>query len=101
MENKKYLDKVLDHLVRSTEIDYENESISVSFSPSISSRSFSSSFLFSLFPPSLSIRSSLLSYFYDYCKNQFGLTKDEIGYVFVKWVDVLKDKYDKHNIKKI
>ena len=31
MENKKYLDKVLDHLVRSTEIDYEGKELYVPF----------------------------------------------------------------------
>ena len=31
MENKKYIDKVLDHLVRGTKMDYENEALILPF----------------------------------------------------------------------
>ena len=68
MENKKYLDKVVGSLVRSTKIDYENDEIHTPFS--------SSQFL-SYFPP------LLFSYsFTKYCKYTYGLTDDEIEYVW-------------------
>ena len=31
MENKRYLDKVINHMVRGTEIDYENELVKLPF----------------------------------------------------------------------
>ena len=87
MDNKKYLDKVLDHLVRGTKIDYENERIypyfSLSLPPLLSP--FSTFHLSSLFFSSLS----------DYCRNQFGLTDEEIEYVWKEYVEIIKDKISK------
>ena len=37
---------------------------------------------------------------YNYLTKQFGLTNDEVGYVFGKWVDVMKDIYEKGYIEK-
>jgi len=34
---------------------------------------------------------------YDYLKNQFGLIDDEVKYVIEQYIDVVKDKYKKHN----
>ena len=77
MENKKYLDKVLDHLVRGTKIDNNN--------------------LTSL-PPFLSYIPSYLSTFQSlfnsYCKNTFGLTKDEISYVWEEYKKIIIDKLE-------
>ena len=75
MENKRYLDKVLDHLVRGTKID-NNKLTSL--------------------PPFLSYIPSYLSTFQSlfnsYCKNTFGLTKDEIDYVYLRYIEIIKDK---------
>lgn len=75
MENKRYLDKVLEHLVRGTNIDNNN--------------------LTSL-PPFLSYIPSYLSTFQSlfnsYCKNTFGLTEDEISYVWKEYKEIIKDK---------
>ena len=78
MDNKKYLDKVIEHLVRGTEIDYENNLTSL--------------------PPFLSYIPSYLSTFQSlfnsYCKNTFGLTKDEISYVWKEYRSIIKDKIE-------
>jgi len=84
MDNKKYIDKVIEHLVRSTKIDYEKELI--------------------VFPPLSSPFNSTLLYitskndakcpnfFSSYCKNTFGLTKEETNYVFIQWREIMRDK---------
>ena len=101
MENKKYLDKVVGHIVKGTKIDYENELVifpHFSFlfpyssltrypyvslsSPSYPHLSFSPSFLFS-------------SPFSKYCAGMFGLTPEEIGYVWKEYVKIIKDKISK------
>jgi hypothetical protein len=81
-DNKKYLDKVLEHLVRSTNIDYDKGEISFLFSLSIIS--FSSLNRFFVFFGSFS----------DYCKNMFGLTKEESKYVFKQYKEIIKDKIE-------
>ena len=77
MGNKRYLDKVLDHLVRGTKIDNNN--------------------LTSL-PPFLSYIPSYLSTFQSlfnsYCKNTFGLTNDEIEYVWKEYIKIIEDKIE-------
>ena len=84
MDNKKYIDKVIEHLVRSTKIDYEKELI--------------------VFPPLSSPFNSTLLYitskntptcpgfFSSYSKNTFGLTKEEINYVYIQWRAIMRDK---------
>ena len=73
MENKKYLDKVLDHLVRGTKIDYNNTPDRM--------------IDFQWIPSSLSFSS-----FSFYCKNTFGLTDDEIEYVWNEYRSIILDK---------
>ena len=76
MDNKKYLNKVIEHMVRGTKISKYN-SIHLShpfphhylYLPSFTPRTFSS-----------------------YCKNTFGLTKEEIDYVWKEYKDIIKDK---------
>ena len=80
MENKKYLDKVLDHLVRSTKINYENNEVNTPI-PHL----FPSYFHFPFTPPST---------FTKYCKDQFGLTEEEMEYVWKEYVDIINDKIE-------
>jgi len=84
MDNKKYLDKVIDHLVKGTNIDYEEKIISSPLSPS-----FSSSFF--LYP---SLSSSPLSSFSKYCRKQFGLIEEEIEYVWNEYKIIIKNKIE-------
>lgn len=84
MENKIYLDKVVEFLVRDTKIDYENEKISTPFfrfSPL--TFSFLLFFSLSLLPP---------HYFTSYCKVVYGLTDQEIEYVWKEYKEIIKDK---------
>ena len=90
MDDKKYLDKVLDYIISRTKIDYDNNLISTPFFlPPPSSFSFFISFF-----SSLSIHSSLYfpSFFSDYCKRFYGLTEDEIEYVWEEYKKIILDK---------
>lgn len=88
MDNKKYLDKVVDYMVRSTKIDYENESIDPPFPPNITFPFFLLTYLI-FFPPNPSPSYFSLS---KYCKNMFGLTEEEIEYVWEKYKSIILDK---------
>ena len=91
MDNKKYLNKVLDHMVRGTEIDYDQEKIYFPFSTSLT---LSTPYLrFSPFFSLIFLPSPIA--FSSYCKNQFGLTEDEIRYVWKIYKDIIKDKISK------
>ena len=85
MENKKYLDKVLRHMVNRTKIDYDKYEIIFPFTTN------STSFSFSLSPD---IFSFLLFPFIEYCVNHFGLIPDEVNYVFKQYRDIIKDKIE-------
>ena len=91
MENKQknYLDKVVGFLVRDTRIDYEKEEIQFPFPyyRSISLRY--SSLSFSSFP-----LPQFPSPFPKYCKNVYGLTNQEIGYVWDQYKDIITDKIE-------
>ena len=89
MENNIFLDKVVEFIVKDTKIDYDKRGIQFPFfipspsllffpSPPLSSRPFplgSSSILFS-----------------EYCKNVYGLTEQEIEYVWNQYRTTILDK---------
>jgi len=85
MENKRYLDKVIGSLVRSTKINYDEEEIHTPFL----SLSFLPSFLLlsSNLPPPFPISS-----FTKYCKDIYGLTVDEVEYVWKEYRNIINDK---------
>ena len=87
MDNKKYLDKVIGSLVRSTDIDYEKEQI---YYPFVTSSVFTTPYITFKHLP---YRTSPFA-FSDYCENTFGLTEDEIKYVWEIYKDIIKDKID-------
>jgi len=90
MDNKKYLDKVIGSLVRGTRINYEKKRIYFSF---FSYNSLFTYILHNKSVPSIHYSySSLLSKFSKYCKNTFGLTEDEIDYVWKEYVEIMKNK---------
>ena len=78
----KYLDKVVELLVKYTVINYGKEEIQLPF--------FYSRFLISTFS-SLSVvfRFKLFS---EYCKEVYGLTDLEIDYVWKEYKDIILDK---------
>jgi hypothetical protein len=81
MNDKKYLDKVIEHLVRRTKVDYDEEMFLPPFSFFLSFRSL----LFSFFPyPSFII----------HCRDVYGLNEQEIKYVWKEYRNIIKDKID-------
>jgi len=87
MENKRYLDKVLDHLVNRTKIDYEKELLFLPFSSqSLSLSSLShSTLILSYYPP---------YNFIGYCENIYGLTIKETNYVWKEYKKIILDKIE-------
>ena len=87
MNDKKYLDKVIGSLVRSTKIDYEKDEIHTPFllSPFSQHSPLLSTFLI----PPLSFSSIT-----KYCKNIYGLTKDEMEYVWKEYKNIINGKIE-------
>jgi len=87
MDNKikTYLDRVVIELVKDTEIDYEKKKISFLFFPSSKYNTRFSLFFSIPFPHSS-------SFFYSYCIDTFGLTEDEIDYVWKEYRSIILDK---------
>lgn len=83
MENKRYLDQVLVHMLRYTEI--EDYSVNPYFG------------LLDIYIPIFSYENDedriTPTYFLRYCVRQFGLTKEETQYVWIKYVKTMVDKY--------
>jgi hypothetical protein len=68
--NEKFLNKVLNQIVSETKIDSEGRVITT-FAPS--------------YLPLLSLFPSFFLYFYDHCRDIYGLTEDEIHYLWEKY----------------
>ena len=85
MKDKRYLDKVIEHLVKGTKIDYKKDEIHTPFL----SLSFLPSFLLlsSNLPPPFPISS-----FTKYCKDIYGLTVDEVEYVWKEYRNIINEK---------
>ena len=84
--DKNYLDKVLDQIVRETEIDYVKETVYTPFTSfPLFYSPISSSFLSRSYSPSLFSR---------HCKEVYGLNEDEIDYVWKEYKKIIKDKID-------
>ena len=90
MNNKqiRYLDKVVEFLIRETDINYELEELTFNFillpAPYRTSFHWLESFYLSL-PIGL-------PYLDDYCKNTYGLTEEEIEYVWEQYKHEILDK---------
>jgi hypothetical protein len=83
MENKKYLDKVLEHMVKKTKIDYGEEEVLTPFARPLH---------FSLNPHSFLYLKPFLNI--SYTKNHFGLTDDEIRYIFKQYKENINYKIE-------
>ena len=75
MENNIYLDKVVEFLVRDTRIDYDKDEIQFPF---IRLHLYAS--IDFIYPP-----------FKKYCKNVYGLTDQELGYVWEQYRSIIKN----------
>ena len=91
MDNKKYLDKVIGSLVRGTKMDYENEALIFPF-PLLPLSTDLNSYPYFRFSILFASSSFPISSFTKYCKNTFGLTEEEIKYVFKQYREIIKDK---------
>ena len=87
MENNIYLDKVIEFLVRDTIIDYDKQKIKFPF-PFYYFSSFRLPFFSLYFSPSRMSSSQ----FSDYCRDIYGLTDEEIKYVWNEYKKVITDK---------
>ena len=83
-KQKKYLDKVVEQLLRETEIDYEKRRINYPFF-----KNTTYSFLYSLPYSGPFIR---------YCENIFPLSKNEMRYVYEMYVGILNSKIRKYYV---
>jgi hypothetical protein len=83
MEDKQniYLDKVIEFLLRDTKIDYKNEKITTP-----------SNFIIHFIAFFLLIPSFLPFTFSKYSKEVYGLTDQEIEYVWKEYKEIIKDK---------
>ena len=85
--DKRFLDKVLDQIVRETIVDYV-----------IRYRDYvlTSPFFLPLFHPQYPLTfSHSPKIFTNHCKNVYGLNEDEIDYVWKEYRDIIKDKINK------
>ena len=87
MEDKQniYLDKVIEYLLRDTNIDYKNEKITTPFSLSYGHPPL----LFYSFPL---FSFSLFLLFTSYSKEVYGLTDEEMEYVWNEYKEIITDK---------
>ena len=88
MESKGYLDKVIEHLVKDTNINYDKKSVTLDFLPPHKDY-FSSPQLFHF---SRFNYEHIFYLFSNCCRDIFGLTEDEIGYVWNEYKDIIKNK---------
>lgn len=89
MNNKDYIDKVIDYMVRRTNIDYENELVDLPFP--FHTTHYNLLYLLS----NQLTESSFYHSFNNYCVNTFGLTSDEVRYVWDEYKNIIKDKIRK------
>jgi len=89
-KTEKYLDKVLDYMVRNTLI--KNYLFNPIFRPIDRT--------IPIFDPNVMNDPDYTLKLYYYLTTQFGLTNDEVKHVFFNYIEVLKDMYDKHNNNK-
>ena len=78
MDNK-YLNKVLDQIVSETTMDYDEERFLPPFLPSS-------------LPFLIPSNSSPYPSFIIHCREVYGLNKEEIGYVWKEYREIIKDR---------
>ncbi len=88
--DKKFLNKVVDQIVRETRIDYDMGEIQFPFSPypfPTLNPSYSPSF-----PPYFPL--SFYSEYSNHCRDVYGLNNEESKYVWEEYKRIIKDKID-------
>ena len=93
--DKKFLNKVVDQLVSETRIDYNERKIYFPFS---STSLFFPSPLPSFFSHPSSYFSTFSLSFFKHCREVYGLNDDEVGYVWDKYREIIKDKIESNGL---
>ncbi len=83
--DKKYLHRVLDQIVSETKIDLDEKKVYFTFSPSP---------FFFLFPDVFFSSFSFFPFFFDHCRDIYGLNDDEIDYVWDEYKEIILDKIE-------
>ena len=94
-KTEKYLDKVVRSLVRSTKIYYDTDRITIPFS--IISVSDISTITFDNFIDKKEKTGNLIfknTIFPSYCRHVYGLSKDEVSYVWKEYSDIITEKIE-------
>ena len=86
--DKRFLNKVIDQIVSETMVNGETERIKTPFRQ----LSYSFTLHFQLPTSTSSSTSVLYSSFSRHCEEVYGLDKDEVGYVWDKYVQIFRDK---------
>ena len=85
--DKKYLHKVIDRLVSETRIDYDEEKLYLPFTSPRLIPNLAASYI-PILPPFCP------DSFHKHCRNVYGLNDIEIDYVWLVYVDIIKDKLE-------
>ena len=94
-----YLDKIVDFLVDDTIINYKRKSMVTPFTPP-NYLLFLHHTISMLYHP-IHGTSHNYSFFSKYCKNTYGLTDEEIEYIWKKYIDIIINKITSYNSKSI
>ena len=84
--NLNYFNKIVDQLVGETRIDYEQQAI---FLPH-----HSYPLLYHTLPVGLLLPARYGPIFFKHCRDIYGITEDEIQYVWGKYINILKDEIE-------
>lgn len=96
--NYKFLNKVLDQLVSETRVDYKKGVIYFPFFSMVITH-----FKMVFIEPSPQQPGdggpqqplTFLQYFYDHCKDVYGLNEQETDYIWVEYISIIKNKVKK------
>jgi len=89
MDSKKYLDKVVEFILRDTKIDYEMKEIHFTFLPNVRPLPFQTSHKLNFLT-----HSTFFDTFVKYCRDIFGLTNREMDYVYRNYSNIILDKIE-------
>jgi len=95
-KQKIYLDKVVEFLVKGTKIDHDKRGIQYPYLSHLSPPHKPSYRELSLIlPPNIFYLTQFISKsFSKYCKNVYGLTEDEIKYIWGEFITIIKEKVE-------
>ena len=88
--DKRFLDKVIDQIVRETEIDNDQGVVTYPFSKF--QNSIEICFKILSHPPLYSKTLPIYRFFGSHCKGIYGLNDEEIDYVWGGYIKIIKDK---------